>query len=605
MGADPATEVDGPCPTAMAFADGAATSRVCIEDAAGLGFTLLDLADDWTPRVLAGIDGAPVPAYRATYRALAADNFAAAGADGAIARGDRYLELFGIVPSLTVVAARLGDEARHACHERVDDLALLDLDEVLREESPDRAQARQRRAVSLRAALERDTRRAGMPDLEALAARDGGSSRRVAELERLEHRRDAVLAMQAHLACDGLLPDRHVDGLFTWRTGQALAAYQRRHVLVPGAALDDETQRALAADSRDLDLDAALRVLRARVVDATGLIEDGSAREGSRPVLGRLLDSEHATQVAGHEPLPGGADDLVGAAVEQAALALGWTDAANARAFLAARASGAVPDRVAVRLPPLPAYHSSRMDLAVEIDRGDVWYDRVPRRRPIDRRPALILYALRGSDRIPLVRWPTTIGGWQDEKLACGTVVPRWKESEVGARVWRDLYLAPTWLPPPTTPDDELVRATGGGRYELRREAIGPGYRAAYGLVMLVHHVADTRRGRVVLRDRGIRTHGTGNVTSVFDGRSHGCHRLLGVQALRLAGFLVRHRDHQWHGPEQTWYRRVVRAHGTFRITVTGRGDRIELVPPLRVDVLPGTIRPAGSCPPSQPCRRP
>ena len=31
--------------------------------------------------------------------------------------------------------------------------------------------------------------------------------------------------------------------------------------------------------------------------------------------------------------------------------------------------------RVAVALPPLPAYHSDAMDLEAEIDRGDVWYE--------------------------------------------------------------------------------------------------------------------------------------------------------------------------------------------------------------------------------------
>jgi hypothetical protein len=91
-------------------------------------------------------------------------------------------------------------------------------------------------------------------------------------------------------------------------------------------------------------------------------------------------------------------------------------------------------------------------------------------------------------------------------------------------------------------------------------------------------------------------------VSSVFDGRSHGCHRLLGMHAVRLAGFLLRHRDHWRHGPEATSYRRVVRHHGTFPIRIGERGYRIELTPPVPVEILPGTIRSTRQCPPGRRC---
>ena len=45
-------------------------------------------------------------------------------------------------------------------------------------------------------------------------------------------------------------------------------------------------------DSRELDFRLALRVLRERVVDATGLVEDGTAQTGPLPILGRMLDPE-------------------------------------------------------------------------------------------------------------------------------------------------------------------------------------------------------------------------------------------------------------------------------------------------------------------------
>ncbi len=248
------------------------------------------------------------------------------------------------------------------------------------------------------------------------------------------------------------------------------------------------------------------------------------------------------------------------------------------------------PTRFAVELPAVPSYHSRHMQLVAEVDRGDVWYDRRPRRRPIQRRPALLLYALDGPRRIPLIRWPTTIGGWHDEKLSRRRVVKRWKESDVGPRVWRDLFLAPRWLPPHSTPDDELVQRVDGGRYELRRSVIGPSYRGAFGLAMLIHHQVVRRGARERFVDHGIRVHGSGNVPAIFRGASHGCHRLVGGQALRLAGFLLQHRDHVRHGPQLTWYRRVVRFRGRHRLAIDKRGYHVEFTPPIEVEVLPGRI---------------
>ncbi|MBE7449966.1 MAG: hypothetical protein HS111_14020 [Kofleriaceae bacterium] len=166
------------------------------------------------------------------------------------------------------------------------------------------------------------------------------------------------------------------------------------------------------------------------------------------------------------------------------------------------------------------------MVLEVEIDRGDVWRDdERPRTRPVDRRPALTLFAVHPGGRVALVRWLTTIGGWNDEKLGSGEVVQRWKESPAGPVVWRDLYLAPTWLPPDTTPDRELVRYRDG-RHELARESMGPSYRSAYGLVMLIHHQVVAGKGGLRFVDDGVRAHGSSRVGSLADGRSHGCHRL-------------------------------------------------------------------------------
>ena len=97
-----------------------------------------------------------------------------------------------------------------------------------------------------------------------------------------------------------------------------------------------------------------------------------------------------------------------------------------------------------------PEYHAAHMELSVEIDRGDVFYDEQPPpfRRTVQHRPTMILYVDDHGTKRALVRWPTTIGGWADQQLPGGYRIQRWKESDVGPRVWRDLYAAPTWLPP-------------------------------------------------------------------------------------------------------------------------------------------------------------
>ena len=511
--------VRGPaCERVAVWRDGRFVDSVC-RDRLPPGLAVIPLDDAWAPAVFAPSPDGDVPAYRATYVALAAERFEAAGSGAALAAADRHLDPYGIQPALGVVRARLTDDARHACHDAVTD--------------GDRA------------------------------------------------------AVEAHLACDGLLAQRDVDGVHDRRTRWAVKAFQRGAMLVPSGAVDAETREAIARDSRERDYVVALRVLRERVVAATGLIEDGTAGAGPSPVLGRRLESTSLVMARGHTPLADAAPDRVAAATEAAARALGWTDPRATREFLARHGPGGREPiaSVAVPVPARPAYHRDTIRLEVEVDRGDVWYDVTPQPRPIQRRAALIVYARVTGGRIPLVRWPTTIGGWQAE-LTDDTedgIAERWKESPVGRFEWRELYVAPTWAPPRKTPDHELVRRTSDGGYALRDDAIGPGYRSAYGLAALVHHHAET--------DTDIRTHGTANMASLHRGVSHGCHRLLGVHALRLAGFLVTHVSHEHHGEQKTAYRRTVRSGGEHRAAIDTRGYLIRLDPPVPVEVLPGRIR--------------
>jgi hypothetical protein len=151
------------------------------------------------------------------------------------------------------------------------------------------------------------------------------------------------------------------------------------------------------------------------------------------------------------------------------------------------------------------------------------------------------------------------------------------------------VFVGPSWLPPSSTPDGELVRRSGDGGV-LAREQLGPSYRGAFGVVSFVHLRTVPEGDSYVYRDEGIRTHATGNLVSLDYGASHGCHRLLGMHAMRLANFVLAHREHVYHGNTPTRYRRTVHHRGTHHIAIDSLGDRIELVPAIPVEVLPGTI---------------
>jgi len=570
---------------------------VCPDAAAGRGLVIVDLQDAWTPRLFAPQPSGTAPSYRATYLALAAEHDAA----GKPVEGEDALgELYGVLPSLAIARERLADEARHFCNDFIDDSAIPALDRPYAEDDKDLVKAYDYTRIALEQQLERERVRRGLAELSELAGiRElAASYERWNKLDRL-HR--GILAVQIHYVCEDWLASSDADGSMTWRTGNATELFQRRNFLMPNQRLDAETREALQLDGRELDFRLALRILRERVVDATGLIEDGTAGAGPQPILGRMLDPAEMRAARGNEkPLPDAAPDLVSAATEAAARALGWIGPAETLAFLERHAGGV---RVAIALPPPPAYHAQHMALRAEIDRGDVWYDEVPIARLIRHRPTLVLYVEDPSAAHgvrPLIRWPTTIGGWADQRLGDGGVVRRWKESEVGPRMWRDLYAAPTWLPPPTTPDRDLVKNLWNGHWGLKTEIMGPGAHAAYGMTLLVHHqVVKQRDGSERYDDNGIGTHGSASVTSIVNGTSHGCHRLYNQLAVRLADFLLRHRDHAVRGEQPELYRRVVYHRGErFVANVTTRGFLYELTPPVPINVLKGNIRSDRKIPP-------
>jgi hypothetical protein len=612
----PTTNRQGDRPRASAeialFDAGREAGTMTQEQAEARGLAVVELRDDWAPYLLApdaSLGERGQQPYVETYRALAAGRFGE-GEEFDRARNDRFLELYGIAPTFGVLAARLADDARHACHDAVEDASLAAVERVLVPFGDASTRVQDARLhPRLAAQLARAEARF---EVARAAAAPGASDAAVVEPASLVSLRsrfallDAkiapVLAVQAHLRCEGMLARGAVRGLYDAQTALGVGAYQRLH-MVPSRSgfLDAPTRAVLLEDSRELDFRAVLRALRERVVDATGLLEDGSAGASWGTVLGRTLDPQDFRAFGDEPPLADAAPDRISPATEAAARALGWTSFDATREFFASRGAAAAGLVVALRLPPPPDYHRAQMELRAEIDRGDVWYDfpytsegqRIA--QPVVRRPRLVLYARDGAREIALVRWPTTIGGWEGEQLSGGQLGLRYKNSDVGPRVWRDLIASPAWLPPPSSPDGDLVRRDPLLGWRVKRDAFGPGFASAYGLVMLVQHQVITPRdasepARYV--DRGIRTHGSAAYASILRGTSHGCHRLFNHLAIRLAGFLLAHRDHIRVGPEPVRYDRRFRAHGrAFRLRIDSRGVRTELVPPVPVEVLEGRVQ--------------
>ncbi len=531
------------CPSAeqVAVIGGARLGAVCLDDAVAAGFVIVDLRDDWVPLVLADTP------YAATWIGLADERFDVVGS-GPRAAEDRYLEPWGIVPNLSVLLRRLDDRERHHCDALVDNDALRALTQPLR--------------------LSR-----------APPARRGSN--------------EAVNALHGHLVCEGLLDAAAADGVFGPATTRALTVWQRKEALYgePGV-LDDESRQHLLVSSRGRDLRAVLRVLRERVADAAGLIEDGSARGEQGTVLGLLLDAP-SMRPQRRAPAMRGAPDVIAASTDTVARALGFREGDRfddgvdgVGTNVAALVRNALRlGLVAVSLPA-PAWHAPHMaSLVAAIDVGTVTSSGIGVRG--GERPVFRLSTEVDGVPIPLVLWPTTIGGNQRVQLDSGDIVRRNKASPAGMFVWRWLLAAPVWYPPRSTPDDELVlRSTRG--VVVNDEGIGPSYRSAFGLMLLQHHDVSTHKdGTTLFSDTGVRTHGTGSVRSVLTGGvSHGCHRLLPRSALRLGTFILRHRDHTTSAPLLEGYRRDLNVGGkTLHLQRNERGTRTELTPPIQVEV--------------------
>lgn len=583
----PTGACDDPIPI---YEAGSVKGTVCSGDLAESDLTVLDLSDEWAPRILAGGPEGPVP-YRDTYVQMAKEQF---GDDPVWdrAKHDRFLEVYGIFPTFSVIRARLADEARHACHEAIDDSGLKSLQHNVDTWKPVQEQRGDRGTADiienkLKAALEHSE----FSSIDEFDGQKGLLGAIYKKRRKILSRHAAIANMKEHLRCEGLYEGK-MDGILNGEGIDAMQRFHRRHMVISWQ-LDEETKQVLMADTRELDFLTLLRALRERVVDATELIEDGTAAAAPAEVVGRKIDTNVFLDDSRGEPLEGAAEDHIGKATDAAARALGWTDPTTALASLEA----GLPQRIAVRLPDPPAYHGEHMDLRVTIDRGDVWYD-FPFtgggdrfQQPRENMPALVLYVKHEGHDIPLVRWPTTIGGWQPEKVG-GRTKLMYKESPTGPRVYRDIVAAPRWIPPRSTPTRDLLRPRGKGVWVAKYDSFGPHYASAYGIAMMIHHRIDQPpSGDPIFTDQGIRTHGSASYDSILDGFSHGCHRLHNHRAVRLTGFFLAHRNHVVRGPIELDFHKTLyyRRHRTT-LHFDSRGYRYELTPPVEIEVVRGRV---------------
>ncbi|MEZ4467404.1 MAG: hypothetical protein R3F60_23465 [bacterium] len=597
-----------PCADALPVMEaGCAVRWVCADAVEAEGLTRLDLSDAWTPTLLTedpSLGEAGIQPYRSIYLKLAAGRVTDAEVEGR-ARVDEFLEPYGIFPNFSVLRARITDEERHACRAKVKNKPLLALTRRLSPYEDPKSQKARIKAVDAAEArftkelMKRnpDGPKPGVAEFEALGEEKKWAAA-VARWQKSRARVAAIEAMQAHLRCDRLTQRPDPDGFFGWDTQLALEKYQRKQMLGGRSHLDLETRDYVVMDSRELDFRALLRALRERVGEAGGIIEDGSALGEPRQVFGRDLDSAEYRHPLADVPLKNGVEDFLSPATEAAATALGWTSP-EAAAEAMPRLGDLAGLAVAVKLPPRPPWQSAHMELRAEVDRGDVWYD-YPigpsgkrRSQPVSRRPTLTLFAQHQGKEIALFHWPTTIGSWKEEREEDGSIVYKYKNSDVGPRVWRSLVATPSWLPPPSTPDDDIVQPDGRGGYRAKTELLGPSYASAYGLVMLIHHKPVTRRdGTVVYFDNGIRAHGSVSYRTIIRGASHGCHRLFNHLAVRLGDYLLKHRTVVREGNLPVRYGRTVNYKGeNVSVKIESRGHGFLLEPPVPVEVLEGRIR--------------
>lgn len=577
--------------------NGASGEMVDAATAREHGYVVVDLGEEWTPYLFTTRGNASeveTPnAYRATYLALARGEFPD-DHHGERARSDKYLELYGIMPTLGLLRERMRHTSGLECATTVDLEPLRSFEGFIAYENRDAGRnfARQMRYLQNQVAdiaRRQDVESPEAIDASQLSTRD---LRRFEEWQRTMPRFAAIRAAQDRLECEGYFEGKgeHVQGGLDWPTHEALAEFERRHRIYGWGFLGRDTLAMLRRSPLEGDQEAVVRVLTERALHAAGVIEDGSVGD-------RSFRGEDGAQ---HE-VPNLEGQLRSLVIE----AFGLQTPESTLAFLE-QLGELGPDQerlVAIRSPELPEYYDGNMDLSVEIDRGDVWYEfpyddeGQERAQPTERRPRLTIFTSYRGQRIPLARLGTTIGGWRSEQIE-GRTWWRYKNSPPGPVIWHQIVASPVWLPPESTPARDLLsrvpRGRGANAYRVNYHEVGPSYASAYGLVAAYHiRYREGEDGELRFGpDEGIRTHGSVDYMSIMRRHSHGCHRLHNHMAVRLMSFVLAHRRHTRVGQQVLGFRRELEHDGhTYQMALDRGGYVFQLERPIRVEVLEGRVR--------------
>ncbi len=605
-----------PAGVAWVFDGDAEPKAIPIGAAEARGYSIIDLSNQWTPYIFtdktAGLDDTRPNLYREKYIGLANDRIDHYG-DDLGEHEHNYLELYGIPPSLTVIQNEWTWATAEVapCLEQAgfDPSAFTRYGGTIAYRRNGQSK-RKKTARSRKAVLAKRMRKAGLdpssPEDLASAAQDDRTRKYHKRWRDEQDVIDVIDQAQRRFRCELLFngsggKGKFKSGVYDSATTHALANFERKHDVKGWGHFKQDNLAVLALSPDQAVHERLLRAIQERVVMSTGVLEDGSAGQW-KPDF-RYKDSE-----GNEHALPNLVDDYTAAVVE----ALHFTTPAEAKKSLAALSDlgegGFDKLLIAVKLPPQPAYYGGDMALSSHIDRGDIWYD-FPYddegnklSQPRGRYPHLTLYVEYEGQKIPLVHWRTTIGSWRTE-MNEGELMLKYKNSDVGPRVWKNIVAAPVWIPPNTTPASELVKARwrkGKFTRDINYSEIGPGYRSAYGLVA-AYHIKQVVREDGTIRaelDNGIRTHGSVDYMSILRRFSHGCHRLYNMDAVRLFSFVLRHRPYTRMGQQDVGVRRNLEVDGkTYNMKIDTRGYKYELVEPIPVRVTEGRIRGARHSP--------
>jgi len=565
------------------------------------GNLLLDLGEEWTPYILteaSSPDEEPKPSqYRETYLALARGEFPD-DRHGYRAEKDQYLELYGILPTLTLLRERFAEVMTLQCAEALDLETLRAFDGFLAYEKGYRPNRRVNRYKRFKPQMEALVARAQVESLDQITREqvaDDEEWERVEEYRKIAPEYAAIAAAQARLECEGFFDGlgEYTPGLFDWRTHEALAEFERRHRVYGWGFIGGDTLAVLQMTPAETEQEAVIRMLTERAMHAAEVIEDGSTstKRNDEP---RTYTDENGQVLQ----IPNFEEELRERVVD----AFGLQTPESTYAWLQSLGEIGAHETVALRGIELPPYYSDSMDLFVEIDRGDVWFefpfDEEGRKRsqPVARRPRLTIFVNYNDQKIPLARFGTTVGGWRGEYID-GAVMLKYKGSPVGQRVWSRISAAPIWVPPESTPPRVMLqkrRKRGVDYYEVDYHTTGPSYASAYGLVAAYHRKyyrgAD---GELQLGgDEGIRTHGSVDYMSIMRRHSHGCHRMHNHIAVRLMSFVLEHRPHTRYGSQPMEYRREFEYEDELYVMEFDKGGyNFVLDEPLPVEVLEGRVR--------------